>query len=102
MSSQRDPQPVGEASPGQQQRLTVDLADQSVLVLLISLTALVAIWGIVQAASGAVTLIVVGLFLAMALDPVVNAVERRAKLGRAPAVIVVLFLGLILLLSFLA
>jgi len=102
MSFERDPQPVVEASVEQPQRITVDLASQSVLVLLVSLTALVAVWGIVQAASGAVTLIVVALFVAMALDPLVNAVQQRAKLGRAPSVILVLLVGLILVSTFIA
>ncbi|MSV85818.1 MAG: hypothetical protein F2864_09930, partial [Actinobacteria bacterium] len=86
MSSERDPQPVVDSLLPKPPRLTVDIADQSVLTLLLSLTVLVIIWSTVRSASGAVTLIVVALFVAMALDPVVNAVQNRAKLGRAPSV----------------
>lgn len=102
MSSERDPQPVVDSLLPKPPRLTVDIADQSVLTLLFSLTVLVVIWSTVRSASGAVTLIVVTLFVAMALDPVVNAVQNRAKLGRAPSVVVVLFFGLILVLGFVA
>ncbi|MEI7886952.1 MAG: AI-2E family transporter [Actinomycetes bacterium] len=102
MSTERDPHRTGDTQRVKPDRLTVDLADQSVLVLLISLTVLVVIWGTVRAASGAVTLVVVALFVAMALDPVVNAVQHRAKLGRAPSVVLVLFFGLVLLLAFIA
>jgi predicted PurR-regulated permease PerM len=106
MSEERDPPPVvglkGNSPLQSQPRVTVDIADQSVLVLLVSLTFLVVIWSTVRAASGAVTLIVVALFVAMALDPVVNAVQRHAKVGRAVSVILVLFLGLVLVVAFLA
>ena len=102
MSSERDPQPVVDSLLPKPPRLTVDIADQSVLTLLLSLTVLVIIWSTVRSASGAVTLIVVTLFVAMALDPVVNAVQNRAKLGRAPSVVVVLFFGLVLVLGFVA
>ncbi|MCX6525971.1 MAG: AI-2E family transporter, partial [Actinobacteria bacterium] len=102
MSSERDPQPVVDSRDQKPPRLTVDIADQSVLTLLLSLTVLVIIWSTVRSASGAVTLIVVTLFVAMALDPVVNAVQNRAKLGRAPSVVVVLFFGLIVVLGFVA
>ncbi len=106
MSTERDPQHAGAAPVDTKSatppRLTVDIADQSVLVLLFSLTVLGIIWATVRAASGAVTLIVVALFVAMALDPVVNAVQQRAKLGRAPSVIVVLFFNLVLVVAFIA
>ncbi|MHB1139421.1 MAG: AI-2E family transporter, partial [Microthrixaceae bacterium] len=82
------PTPVSDdAAPVQ---LQVDLAWQSVLVALVAVSVLGLLWALVGVASVAVTLIVVALFLAMALDPVVGAIERRFRLGRGIATALVM------------
>jgi len=80
--------------------LTVDLAPQSVVAAFIAIAALLLLWGTVRAASVAVTLIVVCLFLAMALDPVVCAVQRRFHLGRGLAAALVMAFGTMLFAAF--
>jgi predicted PurR-regulated permease PerM len=57
--------------------LTVDLDWRTVVVALVSLAALGALFQAVVVASAAITLIVVALFVALALDPVVGVLERR-------------------------
>lgn len=71
-----------EGDPDLPSTIRVDLAWQSVIAALAAVSALAIIWATVRVASVAVTLIVVALFLAMALDPVVGAVQRRFRLGR--------------------
>lgn len=88
-----EPRPVQLAPEG----LEVDLAWQSVVVIGIAVAALVVVWSTVRTASTVVTLIVVSLFLAMALDPLVVAVGRRFRLGRGWATVGVL--GVVILLG---
>ena len=57
-------------------------------------------WATVRIASIAVTLIVVALFLAMALDPVVGAVQRRFHLGRGWSTGIVLAVATVLFAAF--
>ena len=80
--------------------LRVDLAWQSVLAALVSLSALVLIWTTVRIASTAVTLVIVALFLAMALDPVVGAVQSRFRLGRGLSTVLVLSIATLLFATF--
>ena len=61
-----------------------------------------AVWGTVRSSSTVFTIIVVSLFLAMALDPVVGAVGRRLRLGRGWSTVIVLGVVAILLGAFLA
>lgn len=82
--------------------LRVDLAWQTVVITAISVAALMVLWGTVRASSTVFTLIVVSLFLAMALDPVVVAVGRRLKVGRGWATVIVLSTVAVLLGAFLA
>lgn len=70
--------------------LQVDLAWQSVLVVVLGVVALLALRAGLRSASGAVTIIVIALFLAMALDPLVAALATRARLGRGWATVAVL------------
>jgi predicted PurR-regulated permease PerM len=81
---------VGDPTPSSTDELRVDLAWQSVLVGLLAISVLGLLWALVGVASVAVTLIVVALFVAMALDPVVSALERRFHLGRGLATALVM------------
>lgn len=96
MPVERDPAAVeldADAAP----ELRVDLAWQSVVVAGIAAAALVVLWGTVRTSSTVVTLIVVSLFVAMALDPLVVAVGRRTGLGRGWSTVLVL--GVVMLLG---
>ncbi len=84
-----DPTPTTVPEPAAPE-LRVDLAWQSVLVGLIAISVLGLLWVLVGTASVAVTLIVVALFIAMALDPLVSALEHRFHLGRGPATALVM------------
>lgn len=81
---------MGDPTPSSTDELRVDLAWQSVLVGLLAISVLGLLWALVGVASVAVTLIVVALFVAMALDPVVSALERRFHLGRGLATALVM------------
>lgn len=82
--------------------MSVDLAWQSVVVAGVSLASLVVVWGTVRSASTVVTLLVVSLFLAMALDPLVGAIQRRLHMGRGWATVVVLGIASLLFAVFVA
>jgi predicted PurR-regulated permease PerM len=94
MSAERDAEDdqrgVSRALLDDRPELQVDLAWQTVVVAGVSVAALVAVWGTVRSSSTVFTLIVVSLFLAMALDPVVVAVGRRLRLGRGWSTVLVL------------
>jgi predicted PurR-regulated permease PerM len=95
-----DPEQVQETPPpprvGTSTELTVDLAWQSVVSLGLAVVALVVLWGAVRSASTVFTLIVVALFVALALDPLVVAVGRRASIGRGWSTVAVLGVVLVL------
>lgn len=82
--------------------IRVDLAWQSVVVAAVAIAGLVVLWGTVRSASTAVTVLVVALFLAMALDPLVVSVSRRAHVGRGWATVLVLGTVTILFAAFVA
>ena len=82
--------------------LHVDLAWQSVVVAIVSLLALALLWSGVRMASTSVAIIVVALFLGMALDPVVNGIRRRTRLGRGWATVLVLSVATVLIGLFLS
>lgn len=68
----------------------VDLDWRSVAVALGAIVFLIAITGLVRSAPHTLTAIAVGTLLALALNPLVNAAERRVGGRRAPAVAIVL------------
>src|SRR5438105_2216824 len=68
----------------------VDLDWRSVAVALAALVFLIAVTGLVRSAPHTLTAIAVGTLLALALNPLVNAAERRVGGRRAPAVAIVL------------
>ena len=70
--------------------ISVDLAWQSVVFAGVALASLVVVWGTIRSTSTVVTVLVVSLFLAMALDPLVGAIQRRLHLGRGWATVIVL------------
>ena len=84
---------MGDPTPSPTEELRVDLAWQSVLVGLLAISVLGLLWALVGVASVAVTLIVVALFVAMALDPVVSALQHRFGLSRGLATALVMAVG---------
>ena len=68
----------------------VDLDPRSVLVVLATFVAVLAFTGLVRSISRTATALVIALILALALDPIVNAVQRSAKVRRSVAVALVL------------
>lgn len=70
---------------------TVDLDWRSVVVVLAAFVGLIALTGLVRAAPHTITTVIIGSLLALALNPVVTAVERRVGGRRALAVGIVVF-----------
>ena len=68
----------------------VDLDWRSVVVVLTAFVGLIAITGAVRAAPNTITTVIIGSLLALALNPVVTAVEVRVGGRRALAVVLVL------------
>ncbi|MEY2478406.1 MAG: hypothetical protein QOG87_3721 [Actinomycetota bacterium] len=68
----------------------VDLDPRSVLVVLATFVAVLAFTGLVRSTSRTVTALVIALILALALDPIVGAVERAARVRRSVGVGLVL------------
>jgi len=79
---------------------TVQLAWQTVVVVLAAVSVLLLIVTVVEHATDSLTVVVIAAFLALALDPVVTAVQRTTHLRRAWAVAIVLVLGAVLIASF--
>lgn len=77
--------------------LRVDLAWQSVVVGILSLLAVALLWTAVRSASNSMAIIVVSLFLGMALDPVVNSIDRRTHLGRGWTTVLVIAVATVLI-----
>ena len=71
----------------------VDLDLASVLVVLGALVALAAAVGLVRSIPRTVTFVGVATLVALALNPLVQLVQRRLRLGRAAAVVAVLVAG---------
>jgi predicted PurR-regulated permease PerM len=80
---------------------TVDLDWRSVLVVLGAFVALLAVTGVVRAAPHTITTLIIGSLLALALNPVVTAVERRIG-GRRHAAVALVLIGAIAAFSLLA
>jgi predicted PurR-regulated permease PerM len=68
----------------------VDLDPRSVLVVLATFVAVVAFTGLVRSISRTATALVIALILALALDPIVGAVQRAARVRRSVGVGLVL------------
>ncbi|HVL05468.1 MAG TPA: AI-2E family transporter [Acidimicrobiales bacterium] len=68
----------------------VDLDWRSVVWVMAAFVGLLAVTALIRGAPRAITVLAVGTLLALALDPLVNKVERRVGGHRAPAVAVVM------------
>ena len=68
----------------------VDLDPRSVLVVLASFVALVAVTGLIRSISRTTAALMIALVLALALDPIVAVVQRNARVRRSVAVGLVL------------
>jgi predicted PurR-regulated permease PerM len=90
-----------EPRPSRRQDIVVDLDWRSVLWVLGSFVALLALTGLVRGASRTFTWLVLGTLLALALDPLVSRLKARLGLQRWAAVAIVLasFLAAVLALA---
>lgn len=81
----------------------LDLDPRSVLVVLASFVALVAFTGLVRSISRTTAALLIALVLALALDPIVGAVQRRVRVRRSVAVGLVLtgFAAVVVAIAFL-
>jgi predicted PurR-regulated permease PerM len=75
----------------------VQLAWQTVVVVLAAVSVLLLLATVVDRATDSLTVIVIAAFLALALDPVVSAVQRATHVRRAWAVAIVLVFGGVLI-----
>jgi predicted PurR-regulated permease PerM len=85
------PEVAGDVPPAERDDLVVDLDWRSVLWVLGSFVALLALTGLVRGASRAFTWLILGTLLALALDPLVSRLKGRLGGQRWAAVAVVLF-----------
>ena len=72
--------------PDAPDRLEVDLDWQSVVVFLAAFTALVTVTGLARSVPRTITVLALATLIALALNPLVELVRRRLRLGRAAAV----------------
>ena len=77
-------------SPEEPRVRTVDLDWHSVVVVLAAFVALLALTGVVRAAPHTLTIVIIGVLLALALNPAVTGVERKLGGHRALSVAIVL------------
>jgi predicted PurR-regulated permease PerM len=87
------PRPLPPPPPGRSAPVPVrevDLDPRSVLVVMAALATLAAVTNLVRSAPRTTAALVVGTLLALALNPVVNAVQRTIRGKRLPAVAIVL------------
>src|SRR5438445_2058702 len=64
----------------------VDLRPRTIFRVLLIVLALAITLEVIWIARHVIAWIVIALFLALALDPLVGGIERRTRLGRAPAI----------------
>ncbi len=83
-------------------RLDVELSTITVLTVLAAFTALLLVRGLARSAPEALTLIAIGAFAGLALDPLVHAAQRGLRLGRGWAAALVLLVLAIAAGAFLA
>src|SRR3954447_2000832 len=83
---------AGAAVPTPVRVRTVDLDWRSIAVLLAAFVGLVALTGLVRSAPRTITALIIGGLLALALNPLVEATQRRVGCHRAVAVAFVLVL----------
>jgi predicted PurR-regulated permease PerM len=75
----------------------VDFRTRTVVRLLSIAIGVVVLVELVLAARRVLTWVAIALFLALALDPLVNLIQRRVRLGRAPAIVVAYVLLLLVI-----
>ncbi len=83
-------------------RLVVELSTVTVMTILAALTVLILLSWLVRSAPEAMTLIAIGAFAGLALDPVVTATRRALHLNRGWAAALVLLVLSVLVVAFLA
>ncbi|MBV9664606.1 MAG: AI-2E family transporter [Actinobacteria bacterium] len=89
--------PAAPAAPPPGNVRLVDLDYRSVLVVIAALVGLMALSGLVGETPRTVTALVIAAIIALAVDPVVRWVQRRAKVGRSGAVAIVVAAGVLAL-----
>ena len=77
-------------APDAERTIVVDLDWRSALVVFVATVTLIALAGVVGAAGRTLTWLVIGTLLALALNPVVDRLERALRIRRSGSVVVVL------------
>jgi predicted PurR-regulated permease PerM len=75
----------------------VDFRTRTIVRLLSISIGVIVLVEVVLAARRVLTWVAIALFLALALDPLVNVIQRRLRLGRAPAIVVAYVLLLLVI-----
>jgi len=88
--------------PDQPAQLNVELSTTTVVTVLAAITALVLLISLVRSAPEALTLIAIGAFAGLALDPLVTLGERRLQLHRGWSAAMVLLVLTVVTVAFLA
>jgi predicted PurR-regulated permease PerM len=91
---------AGEAPRGE--RLLVELSTVSVVSALAAITALLAIMWLVRSAPEALTLVAIGSFAGLALDPLVKAAGRLVRVSRGWAAALVLLVLSVAMVAFMS
>ena len=86
--------PRGDAGPVTPERV-VDLRTRTILRVLLLAIGVAVVLAVLWAVRHIIAWIVIALFLALALDPLVSLIERRARLGRASSIGVAYLLVLV-------
>jgi predicted PurR-regulated permease PerM len=96
--------PEGEARPAPDEpaKLSVELSTTTVVTVLASVTALLLVISLVRSAPESLTLIAIGSFAGLALDPLVKLAERTLQFSRGWAAALVLVLLTLATVAFLA
>ena len=96
-----DPGAIEAAATGRP-RIDVELSTVTVLTVLAAITALTLVLGLARSAPEALTLIAIGAFAGLALDPIVHAAQRGLHIGRGWAAALVLLVLAVAVAAFLA
>jgi predicted PurR-regulated permease PerM len=75
----------------------VDLRPRTILRVLLIVVGVAIVLGVVWIARHVISWIVIALFLALALDPLVGWIERRGRVGRGPAIALAYLVALVVI-----
>ncbi|HEY6532907.1 MAG TPA: AI-2E family transporter [Acidimicrobiales bacterium] len=93
--------PTTSSSPGGPSHVSVEISTTTVVTVLAAVSALLLVISLVRSAPEALTLIAIGAFAGLALDPLVTLSERRLRLTRGWSAALVLLVLTIVTVAFL-